>query len=448
MSKPKRQLHLNAFIMSTGHHEASWRHPETEAHRTTDIRYYQKIAQIAERGKMDSLFLADGYALFGSPKYRAISSLEPFTMLSALAAVTERIGLIATVSTTYNEPFHVARMFASLDHISRGRAGWNIVTSGSEEAAKNFSKEEHLQHAERYRRAKEFVEVVTGLWDSWEDDALVIDKEAGIFAGAGKVHEINHKGERFSVKGPLNVPRPPQGHPVLVQAGSSESGKDFAAYTAEAIFTAQQTLAEAQSFYKDVKSRLAAYGRSPDHLKILPGISPVIGATESKAKEKEAELHALTIPEYGLTRLSNLLKVDLFQYPLDGPLPFSELPDAEAINGNKSRFQLVVDLARRENLTIREVILRTAGGRGHLTFAGTAEQVADLIEEWFTSGAADGFNVMPPYFPGALEDFVEQVIPELQRRRLFRTEYEGTTLREHLGLARPSGRFSGEAVPN
>lgn len=442
MGSAKRQLHLNAFLMNTGHHEASWRHPGTFPHLATDIQYYQKLAQIAERGKLDSLFLADGYALQGDVSHRLVTGLEPLTLLSALAAVTEHIGLIATVTTTYNEPFHVARMFASLDHISGGRAGWNIVTSSGDATAQNFSLERHPEHHSRYVRAREFVQVVTGLWDCWEDDALVIDKQAGVFADSAKVRRLRHRGASFSVKGPLNIPRSPQGHPVLVQAGSSEDGKAFAAEFAEAVFTAHQTLAAAQAFYADVKGRLAAYGRSPEQLLILPGVSPVIGATEAEAKENEAELHELTIPEYGLNRLSQLLQIDLFSYPLDGPLP--ELPDVRDINGNKSRFQLVAEMARRDNLTIRELILRTAGARGHLTFAGTAVQLADLIEHWFKEGAADGFNVMPPYFPGALEDFVDLVVPELQRRGLFRTQYEGRTLRDRFGLSRPSARASYE----
>lgn len=442
MGSAKRQLHLNAFLMNTGHHEASWRHPGTFPHLATDIRYYQKLAQIAERGKLDSLFLADGYALQGDVSHRVVTGLEPLTLLSALAAVTDHIGLIATVTTTYNEPFHVARMFASLDHISGGRAGWNIVTSSGDATAQNFSLERHPEHHSRYVRAREFVQVVTGLWDCWEDDALVIDKQAGVFADSAKVRPLRHRGASFSVKGPLNIPRSPQGRPVLVQAGSSEDGKAFAAEFAEAVFTAHQTLAAAQAFYADVKGRLAACGRSPEQLLILPGVSPVIGATEAEAKEKEAELHELTIPEYGLNRLSQLLQIDLFSYPLDGPLP--ELPDVRDINGNKSRFQLVAEMARRDNLTIRELILRTAGARGHLTFAGTAVQLADLIEHWFKEGAADGFNVMPPYFPGALEDFVDLVVPELQRRGLFRTQYEGRTLRDRFGLSRPSARTSYE----
>ncbi len=444
MGQAKRQMNLNVFLMNAGHHEAAWRHPETEPHHITDIRYFQRLAQIAEEAKFDSLFLADGLAISQNIKHGAFVGLEPFTLLSALAAVTDHIGLIGTVSTTYNEPFHVARKFASLDHISKGRAGWNIVTSGSEFEAMNFSRDSHLEHSKRYERAKEFLQVTTSLWDSWEDDAIVIDRSSGAFADNDKVREINHVGETFKVRGPLNIPRSPQGYPVLVQAGSSEDGKEFAAEYAEAIFTAQQTLAEAQQFYSDVKGRLAKYGRRPEQLKILPGICAVIGHTESEAKEKELELNELTVPEYGLNQLSNMLKVDLFSYPLDGPLP--ELPSLEDINGNKSRFQLVADLAKRDKLTIRQLIHRLAGGRGHRTFAGTAIQVADQLEEWFTNGASDGFNVMPPYLPGGLEEFAQQVIPELQRRGLFRTEYSGSTLREHFGLSRPVNQYAAKVT--
>ncbi|MFD3257601.1 LLM class flavin-dependent oxidoreductase [Paenibacillus lentus] len=441
MAKKQRQMNLNVFIMNAGHHEAAWRRLDTKAERITDIRYFQRLAEIAEQAKFDSLFLADILAV-GKNVQHGVSSfgLEPFTLLSALAAVTERIGLIGTVSTTYNEPFHVARKFASLDHISQGRAGWNIVTSGNDIEANNFGQEAHLEHSKRYERAREFLEVTTGLWDSFEDDAIVIDRSTGQFTDGTKVHELNHSGPFFRVKGPLNVPRSPQGYPVLVQAGSSEDGKEFAAEYAEAIFTAQQTLEEAQKFYSDVKSRLVKYGRHPDELKILPGISAIIGETESEAKEKEQELNELTIPAYGLNQLSNMLKVDLSGISLDGPLP--ELPSVEAINGNKSRFQLVVDLAKRENLTIRQLIHRLAGGRGHRTFAGTAVQIADQLEEWFTNGASDGFNVMPPYLPGGLEDFARLVVPELQRRGLFRTEYTGRTLREHYGLKRPANQYA------
>ncbi|WP_328859739.1 LLM class flavin-dependent oxidoreductase [Streptomyces sp. NBC_00306] len=433
-----RQFHLNAFLMNAGHHDAAWRHPRTQPERITDLSYFQELARTAERGKLDSLFLADGVALWGNARYNAVGGFEPLTLLSALAVATEHIGLIATVSTTFNEPFHVARKFASLDHLSGGRAGWNIVTSGNVAEARNFGREEHLEHAVRYERASEFLDVTKQLWDSWRDDAPVIDRERGVYSEEGAVSAIGHRGTHFRVDGPLNVQRSPQGHPLLVQAGSSEDGKEFAARYAEAVFTAQQTLADGQTFYKDLKSRLAKYGRGPEQLKILPGICPVIGGTEAEALALEDELTELQVPAYGLQQLSGMLGTDLTGLPLDGPLP--DLPEEQDINGNKSRFTLVAELARREELTIRQLIARLGGGRGHRVFAGTPEQIADQLETWFTEGAADGFNIMPPYLPGGLDDFVDQVVPLLQDRGLFRTEYTGRTLRDHYGLERPTGR--------
>ncbi|CAM5521710.1 LLM class flavin-dependent oxidoreductase [Streptomyces griseomycini] len=435
-----RRLHLNAFLMNAGHHDAAWRHPRAQPERVTDLRYFQQLAQTAERGLLDSVFLADGLALGGRVRHNALGGFEPLTLLSALAAVTERVGLIATVSTTFNEPFHTARKFASLDHISGGRAGWNIVTSGTVDEARNFGRDQHLEHRLRYERAREFLEVATKLWDSWEDDAILLDRERGVYADTDKVREIGHRGEHFGVRGPLNVPRPPQGHPLLVQAGSSEDGKEFAARYAEAVFTAQQTLADGQSFYKDLKSRLARHGRAEDQLLVLPGIAPVIGSTEAEALALERELTELQVPEYGIAQLSGMLGTDLTGLPLDGPLP--ELPGERDINGNKSRFTLVAELARRDGLTLRELIARLGAGRGHRVFAGTPDQVADQLEEWFTQGAADGFTIMPPHLPGGLEDFVDHVVPILQRRGLFRTEYTGRTLREHYGLPRPANRLA------
>jgi FMN-dependent oxidoreductase (nitrilotriacetate monooxygenase family) len=443
MSNAKRQLHLNAFIMANGHHEAAWRHPDSDPRQALTLQHYAKIAQTAERGKLDSLFLADGVALWGNVKYNSHSRFEPLTLLSALAAVTEHIGLIATASTTYNEPYHLSRKFASLDHLSGGRAGWNIVTSAGNAEAQNFNRESRPDHELRYERATEFIEVAKKLWDSWDDDAAVIDKASGIYADPDLIHSIDHVGTHFQVAGPLNTPRPVQGYPLIVQAGSSETGKDYAARYAEAVFTAQQTFADGKAFYDDVKGRLARYGRNPDEIKILPGISPIIGATEADAAEREAQLNSLITPEYGVRQLSNLLDHDISQYPLDGPLP----DVGSYTEGSQSRFDLVTGLARRENLTIRQLIERLAGGRGHRVFAGTPAQVADQIEQWFTEGAADGFNIMPPTLPGGLDDFVNVVVPELQRRGLFRTEYTGTTLREHYGLARPTNQFRQQPDP-
>ncbi len=433
-------MHLNLFVLNTGHHEASWRHPDTMPEKITDIDYYIQLAQMAESAKLDSLFIADALVLTPAIQYKIGAGLEPLTMLSALAVATERIGLIGTVSTTYSEPYNVARMFASLDFISRGRVGWNSVTSVGDITAVNFGRDQHPEHGDRYARAQEYVQVLKGLWDCWQDDALLYDKQAGIYADYDhKISPLHHQGQYYSVQGPLNIPRSPQGHPVLVQAGSSDAGKELAAETAEVIFTAQNSLASARSFYADVKRRMAKYGRSRDELKILPGFSPIIGATESEAREKEAMLNERITPAFGLIRLSNSLEIDLFQYPLDGPVPLEDLPPVDQVKGQKARFEMLVEMVRNENLTIRQLIVRTASARGHYTIAGTAKQIADVMEEWVLTEAADGFNVMPPYFPGGLEDFVSQVVPELQNRGLFRTEYSGRTLREHLGLKRPSG---------
>ncbi|NUP84126.1 MAG: LLM class flavin-dependent oxidoreductase [Nonomuraea sp.] len=423
--------------MGVGHHEAAWRHPRTEPSRLTDVRHYQELARIAERGKLDSVFLADGVALQGDVRHNALGGLEPLTLLAALAAVTDHIGLIATVSTTYNEPFHVARKFASLDHISGGRAGWNIVTSASEAEARNFGVDRPA-HAARYARATEFLEVVGKLWDSWEDDAIVGDRVGGRYADTGKIHAIEHAGAHFAVRGPLNTSRPPQGHPLLVQAGSSEDGKEFAARHAEAVFTAQQTLEEGQEFYTDLKRRLAAYGRRPEEVLVLPGISPIIGSTEREALLLEKELEDLIIPAYGLAQLSHMTGIELTEDDLDLPLP--DVP--VETEGAQSRRKLVIDLARRERLTVRQLLNRLAGGRGHRVVAGTPEQIADQLQEWFFTGAADGFNIMPPLLPSGLSDFVDQVVPELQVRGLFRYEYEGRTLRDNYGLTRPASRYA------
>ncbi|KAF0815134.1 Nitrilotriacetate monooxygenase component A [Andreprevotia sp. IGB-42] len=438
----QRQLRLNAFIPATGHHVAAWRHPDAQADGGLNFKHYARVAQAAEAAKFDGVFLADSAAVWGGGGVDGLDSLarsarssnfEPITLLSALSAVTSKIGLIATVTTTYNEPYHLARKFASLDHLSNGRAGWNLVTSANQHEAQNFGLDQHVQHADRYARAEEFIDVAKGLWDSWEDDAFLRDKTSGVYFDQHKLHTLNHKGTHFSVKGPLNVGRPPQGYPVLVQAGSSEPGKELAARTAEVIFTAQQTLADAQAFYSDVKGRLAKYGRHPDSLKILPGIFPVVGRTEAEAQAKFQQLQDLIDPVVGLSLLSGMLGgFDLTGYPIDGPLP--DLPES---NGGKSRQALLIQKARRENLTIRDLYLGIAGARGHWQLVGSAEQIADQLQLWFENGAADGFNVMPPHLPGGLDDFIELVVPILQQRGLFRTEYTGNTLREHLGLARP-----------
>ncbi|MFZ4236254.1 LLM class flavin-dependent oxidoreductase [Streptomyces murinus] len=435
-----RRLHLNAFLMSTGHHEASWRLPESDPYAHVDLRHYTRLAQTAERGTFDSLFLADSPQLWGELGQRPAGALEPLTLLTALATATEHIGLIATASTSYNSPYNLARRFASLDIVSGGRAGWNIVTTAGAEAARNFGLEQEPAHAERYARAAEFLDVALKLWDSWEDDTIVADKAAGVWGDDGKIHPARHEGPYFRVGGALNVPRSPQGYPLLVQAGSSADGKAFAARYAEAVFTAQQTLADAQSFYADIKDRTERAGRNPGHLKVLPGIVPVLGSTEAEARAAEQVLEDHIVPEHGLRRLEGLLQLAPGDLELDRELP-AELPPESAVEGAKSRYTLVVELARRERLTVRQLIGRLGGGRGHQTFAGTPEQIADRIETWFTRGAADGFNIMPPVLPSGLDAFVDHVVPLLRARGLFRTEYgPKRTLRERYGLPRPANQ--------
>nr|WP_296769352.1 LLM class flavin-dependent oxidoreductase [Rhodococcus sp. (in: high G+C Gram-positive bacteria)] len=431
-----KHLHLNAFLMSTGHHEASWRLPESDPAANGKLDHYVQLTQTAERGLFDSIFFADGPVLHTDVGRRPSGGFEPLTLLSALSVVTDKIGLIATASTTYNSPYNLARRFASIDHLSGGRAGWNIVTTAGGDAARNFGLTDQPAHSERYRRAREFVEVARALWDSWEDDVEIADKASGIWGDASRIHPPHHRGEFYSVDGALNVARSPQGYPLLVQAGSSTDGRAFAAQYAEAIFTAQQTLADAQEFYSDIKARTLTFGRDPEAIKVLPGIVPVIGSTEAEAQAKDAELESYIVHEFAQRQLAELLKVPLEELPLDGPLP-ADLPPEASIEGAKSRYTLIVDLARRENLTVRQLIGRLGGGRGHRTFTGTPDQVADAIETWFRSGAADGFNIMPPILPSGLEIFVDHVVPILQQRGLFRTEYTADTLRGHYGLPRP-----------
>jgi len=440
MTTSRRQLHLNAFLLGIGHHEAAWRAQDTSLTGTWDVQHYVALAQLAERGLFDSIFFADGPSLQGDLRYRPVAWLDPLILLPAIAAATKHIGLIATASTTYNEPYNLARRFASLDLVSQGRAGWNIVTTAGVDAARNFGLDDVPAHRHRYERASEFVDVCLKLWDSWEDDFLIGDKEGGQFADGQKVHTIDHEGPFFRVRGPLNVPPTPQRRPLLVQAGSSDDGRAFAARYAEAVFTAQQTLADGQAFYTDLKRQVVAAGRAPAELKVLPGLVPVIGSTEAEAHEREEELSRLQVPAYGLRQLSQLLGHEITEDELDRPL--RDLGDVSKVEGHQSRFQVVTDIARRDNLTVRELLVRLGGGRGHRTFTGTPEQIADTIEEWFTSGAADGFNVMAPVLPSGLALFVEHVVPLLQKRGLFRTEYTGSTLREHYGLSRPDSQYA------
>ncbi|CAN7370823.1 LLM class flavin-dependent oxidoreductase [Brucella pseudogrignonensis] len=426
----KKQMHLGLFLQGAGHHVSGWRHPDAEA-GSENFDLLRRVAKQAEDAKFDMVFLADGLTSGVDAHPSMVARFEPLTLLSALAMVTDKIGLAATASTTYGEPYHTARAFASIDHLSHGRAAWNIVTTSYARTANNFSKS-HPEHDERYAVAEEFVDVVRGLWDSWDDDAFPKDKENGVYADPNKVHVLNHAGKYYSVQGPLNIPRSPQGHPVLIQAGSSGPGQDLAARIADIVFTAQQSLAEAQAFYASLKDRVLKVGRNPDSVAVMPGFMPVIGDSFEDAAEKLKELNRWTDIKSAMPLLEERIGHSLADYDLDGPLP--DLPISDQL---RSRAELLRDLARRENLTIRDLALRVAAGRGHHIVLGTAEQIADRMQEWFEGKAADGFNVMPPYFPGGLEDFNRQVVPILQDRGLFRTEYMGSTLRDHLNIARP-----------
>jgi FMN-dependent oxidoreductase (nitrilotriacetate monooxygenase family) len=446
MSRQKRQMNLTAFCFPPG----AWRLPQASADIDMSFTEYVHLAKTAERGKFDTLFFQDTAASYGSDAmshgdrtgtYSRIVRLEPMTLLAGLATVTKNIGLIATGTTTYNDPYHLARRFLTIDHMSGGRAGWNLVTSQIEDEAANFGRDHHVDHAERYDRASEFYDVVADLWDSWEDGAILRDKASGLFFDAGKVHLLNHKGKHFSVRGPLNVARSPQGRPVVAQAGSSEPGRELAAKTADIVFTAQSTLSDAQDFYRDVKGRMGRYGRSPEHMRIMPGINIVVGRTESEARARREEMDALVTDEVALRSIARLTGgLDLSKYPIDGPLP--ELPPS---NAAKARQKILIDMARTENLSIRQLAHRFAQATGHHVLVGTPAYMADVMEHWFMEGGADGYTVLQPHYPQPLEDFVELVIPELQRRGIFRTEYSGTTLRENLGVPFPENRFTKSA---
>ncbi len=443
----QRQLHLNLFIHSRGHHEASWRHPDSSPLALTDIRYYQDLAQRAEAALFDSIFVADQLALGEDVAQAARTWLEPVTVLAAVAVATSRIGMIATASTTYSEPFNLARQFASLDHISNGRVAWNIVTSWLATAARNFGGSGQVSHADRYARGEEFMTVVKALWDSWAEDAVVDDRAGGQYARPERIRPIDHRGDFYQVAGPLNLPRCPQGRPVLVQAGSSDTGRRFAARHADAVFTAHVEKATAQEFYADLKALAAAEGRSAEQVLILPGISPMIAASEAEAQRMVREVNVLTDPEVGRKRLSNRFGGHDFSHlPLDRALAPEDFPDPGSVEAARSRTEVILSLVRREQPTLRQLLGYLAGARGHYVTAGTPEQIADLIEDWFTDGAADGFNIMPPLLPAQLDIFSAEVIPLLQRRGLFRTAYEGETLRDHYGLTWPNSAFGEAAI--
>ncbi len=436
----RRQLHLGAFMRPVSIHVGAWRYPGAIADANFNLPALVRFIRTLEAAKFDAFFMADHLALLNMPREAlqrsaTVTSFDPLTLLPALAMVTERIGLIATASTTYNDPYHIARKFASLDHISGGRAGWNLVTTSNPDAALNFGHDAHMAHGERYQRAREFFDVVTGLWDSFADDAFIRDTESGIYFDPDRVHVLNHKGPELSVRGPLNVARPVQGWPVIVQAGASEAGRQIAAETAEAVFASAGTLADGQAFYADVKGRMAAIGRDPDHLKILPACFVVVGESVAEAREKRALLDSFVHADSAIAALSIALGTDAAKFDPDGPLP--EIPES---NQSKSGRERAIALAKRENLTVRQLAQRL-GGYGGLAMVGTPQTIADEMEAWFEGRGCDGFNIMFPFLPEGLDDFATKVVPELQRRGLFRREYAGTTLREHLGLPRPENRF-------
>lgn len=442
-----RQIKLGAFLPGGGQHVAAWRHPDSPLDGATSFDFHLDLARTAERGLFDAYFLADGLTVsFGGGTEGGnakVAGFEPVTLFAALAPLTRNLGFIATASTTYEEPFNTARKFASLDLISQGRAGWNVVTTATEAAAQNFNLDQQHPHAFRYRRAAEHVEVVKKLWDSFEDDAFVRDRETGRFFDPDKVHATDHRGEHFKVKGPLNVPRSAQGHPVIVQAGQSEDGRGLAAASADVIFTAHQNRTTAQEFYRDIKSRARALGRDPAHVLVMPGVSPFVGRTQAEAQAKYDRLTDLILPEDGVALLNGLTggTLDLRGHDLDGPLP-----PAPPTEGMKSRQALIRQIADENHFTIRQLYAHVASARGHFTIIGTPETIADTLEDWFRHEAADGFNILPPWLPTGLNDFVDLVIPELQRRGLFRTAYEGRTLRENLGLPIPQNRWARHAL--
>ncbi len=436
----KRQLKLGAFMRPVSIHTGAWRYPGAIPDANFSLPALVRLIQKLEAGKFDAFFMADHLAVLNMPidalkRSHTVTSFEPFTLLSALAMVTKNIGLVATGSTTFDEPYHVARRFASLDHISNGRAGWNIVTTSNPDAALNFGLEDHMAHDERYARAREFFDVVTGLWDSFADDAFVRDVESGLYFDPARMHTLAHKGKYLSVRGPLNIARPVQGWPVIVQAGASEAGRQLAAETAEAVFTGGGSLKDAQALYADIKGRMSALGRNPDHLKILPGAFVVVGTSQEDADAKRKRLDSLVHYDSAIASLSVILGVDASTFDPDGQLP--PIPET---NASKSGQQRLVEVAARDKLTVRQLAQRV-GGYGGLSFVGTPKAIADQMQTWLESGASDGFNVMFPFLPEGLDAFVDHVIPELQARGIFRTEYEGPTLRENLGLPRPENRF-------
>jgi FMN-dependent oxidoreductase (nitrilotriacetate monooxygenase family) len=436
----QRQLRLGAFMRPVGIHTAWWRYPDAYPDANFNLKHLIRFAQKLEEGRFDAWFMADHLAVLNMPmaalkRSATVTSFDPLTLLPALAMHTEHLGLIATASTTFEPPYTVARRFASLDHISGGRAGWNLVTTSNPDAALNFGLTEHMEHGERYRRAREYFAVVTGLWDSWAEDAFVRDVEEGLYFDPERLHVLDHQGEFFSVRGPLNIARPIQGWPVIVQAGASDAGRQLAAETAEMVFASGGRIEDARAYYADVKGRAESSGRNPEHVKILPGCLVVVGDSEAEAKDKRALLDSLVHPDSGIASLSIALGHDASRFDLDAPLP--DIPES---NASKSGRERVIARARRDHLSVRQ-LAQIAGSYGGLAMVGTPKMIADQMEEWLDSRACDGFNIMFPWVPGGLDEFVDRVVPELQRRGLFRREYEGRTLRDNLGLPHPPNRF-------
>jgi len=423
-------MHLGVFVLGTGNHMAGWRY-EGAFSSHMELPVMQEIARIAERGKFDLLFISDAMAMDPTDHPSFMCRFEPTTLISVLSAHAKHIGLGATVSTSFSEPFNVARMFGSIDHISDGRAAWNVVTSSNQRSALNFNLDEHLDHEFRYERANEFVDVVRGLWDCWDDGAIVADKATGRFIDPGKVRPLNHRGRFFKVRGPLNMARCPQGHPVIIQAGGSPSGLELAARTADVVFSVVQELEPAKQAYADLKGRMAKYGRPPEAISVLPGVMPIVGSSDAEAREKLAKLQSWVNTTNALTLVTSRIGYDVTGHPLDGPVPPPPLSQ-----GGRTFHNVLYEMARREGMTLRDLFNLTAAARGHWVLSGTPETIADTLEQWFVEGAADGFNILPAWFPGGFSEFVDLVVPLLQRRRLFRHDYEGATLRDHFGLPR------------
>lgn len=437
----KKQLHLGAFMRPVSLHTGAWRYPGAHPDANFNFADLVSFAQKLEAAKFDAFFMADHLAVLNMPdaalrRSHTVTSFEPFTLLSALAALTKRIGLVATASTTYDQPYHIARRFASLDHISGGRAGWNIVTTANPDSARNFGLDAHVEHGERYARAREFYDVVTGLWDSFADDAFVRDVDSGVYVDTSRMHVLDHKGAELSVRGPLNIARPPQGWPVIVQAGQSEPGRQLAAETAEVVFCAPRDLEAGKAFYADIKGRTRAAGRDPESIKLLPAAFVVLGDTAEEAQAKRLKLDSLVSYESSIASLSIALGTDASLFEPDAPLP-TDIPET---NASKSGREGVLKLAAAEGLTVRQLAQRYGGYSG-LAFVGTAESVADEMERWLVEEGSDGFNVVFPYLPQGVDDVAEKLIPELQKRGIFRKDYEGETLRDHLGLKRPANKF-------